>query len=459
MLDGSKPFPFKLIRKNEGKYKMITWNATMVDLMASWQEVKKDDWDCIILQETQQWSDDCLKWVEGVTAHSNIMAKNRKDSVRLCGKAEAKGNIGVEFGMMTIFKKGQIPKLEHRHPNVIVSSVRNGSGDILIIINIYLPVWTHMEDGKPIDEKTFKTLPEQRQTRLQEIFSIVQGALKEAHELKRAVIIAGDFNQPFHKQQFDGTEPSTRTWTINKMFDTTFLYKVTTELDTDGKKPYTYWRGREEDTDGKGTAEIDAYFVNEWAMAGVDGYAQVLEYAAERRRDHRPIQLSFDMKVMTQVREQYRNWRTEPLPKRWRDDDWDSDVKEDIIQKVIKAIDSSDSARALWAALNETYKDFPRQSKGKTGTRLPGEFAEARLMKQQLEQAFQAKDKARIRQLKAELEDNNRRWQQQRQDEVRKAAKNDQRYLVDAMKGNFRTQSKIYALQDDDGKLQTSKAG
>eukprot|EP00660_Eupelagonema_oceanica_P001050 gene1050-939_t len=121
--------------------------------MMSWKEVYADDWDCIVMQDTQQWSDDCLKWVDGLIAHANIMEKNRKDSIRLCGKVEAKGNIGAEFGMLSIFKKGQLPKLVRRHPNVIVSTVRNGSGDNLLIINVYLPVWTHATDGKPIDEK------------------------------------------------------------------------------------------------------------------------------------------------------------------------------------------------------------------------------------------------------------------------------------------------------------------
>eukprot|EP00660_Eupelagonema_oceanica_P001051 gene1051-940_t len=160
---------------------------------------------------------------------------------------------------------------------------------------------------------------------------------------------------------------------------------------------------------------------------------------------------------MTQVREQYRNWRTDPLPKDWADDDWDNDVKEVIIQKVIKAIDDSNSARDLWDALNEVYKDFPRRSKGKTGTRLPGEFAEARLLKQQMERSIQAKDRARTRELKDRLTKNNRDWQKQRQDDVKIAAKKDQRFLVDAFKGNFRSQSRVYALQDSEGQLQTSK--
>eukprot|EP00663_Eupelagonemidae_sp_cell21sb_P005756 gene5756-518_t len=53
-IDGTKPLPYEQEPKAAGKYRIITWNATLCDLMSSWKEVEKGDWDCLMLQETQQ---------------------------------------------------------------------------------------------------------------------------------------------------------------------------------------------------------------------------------------------------------------------------------------------------------------------------------------------------------------------------------------------------------------------
>eukprot|EP00662_Eupelagonemidae_sp_cell21_P056829 gene56829-biopygen76114 len=45
------------------------------------------------------------------------------------------------------------------------------------------------------------------------------------------------------------------------------------------------------------------------------------------------------------------------------------------------------------------------------------------------------------------------------QENMKTAAKKDQRFLSEAVKGEYRMQSKIYALKDADGNLQTNKSG
>ena len=115
------------------------------------------------------------------------------------------------------------------------------------------------------------------------------------------VIIAGDFNQPFHNSKYDCKEPDTRTWAINQMFSGIYAYKVPLDSDDGDSKVWTYWRGHAEDQDGKEYTEVDAFFVNEWAVASIDGHARAFKPIDKERKDHRPIQLEIDMKVMTKV--------------------------------------------------------------------------------------------------------------------------------------------------------------
>eukprot|EP00662_Eupelagonemidae_sp_cell21_P056948 gene56948-biopygen106866 len=212
--------------------------------MSSWKEVEKGDWDCIMMQETQHWSDDCLKWVDGIIAHSNIVT----------GRAARRS------------------------------------------------------DGKPIDQEGFDALPPERQSKIREIIDLINEELREAHQLRRAVIIAGDFNQPFHNSKYDCKEPDTRTWAINQMFSGIYAYKVPLDSDDGDSKVWTYWRGHAEDQDGKGYTEVDAFFVNEWAVASIDGHARALKPTDKERKDHRPIQLEIDMKVMTKIKDMNKKW-------------------------------------------------------------------------------------------------------------------------------------------------------
>jgi len=459
MMDGSKPFPYKFTtKKRDDTYKIISWNASIRELMSCWKEVEQADWDCLIMQETQHWSDDCLKWIDSVIAHTNVLT-SKAASVRLMGRSEPHGNFGEDFGMMTIFKKGQVPKLKKRHPHVIVSSVSNGSGDSLTLINVYWPQWA-ARNNIPLDQASFEAMEEGQKAKVQQIIDIINEELAEAHHMKRAVIIAGDFNQPFHRKKYDSTDPDTRTWVIEQMFKGHFAYKVPMTTEDGESNPWTFWRGLEGDVDGKGHTAVDAFFVNEWAMASTDGQAVALTPAGEKRRDHRPIQLEWDMKVMTKVREGVRKWRSEPHPMDWTDKKFVAEKKEDITDKTLKAIEDAQTAHELWQAVHRIYEeDYPRRTRGKTGTRLPGESSNMVLKKRALKDAFKAKDQEQIKELKAQIEKLNSSWLEDMQENVKKASKHDQRFLSEAMKGEHRSQSRIYALKDDGGRLRTDKPG
>eukprot|EP00662_Eupelagonemidae_sp_cell21_P056676 gene56676-biopygen11363 len=181
------------------------------------------------------------------------------------------------------------------------------------------------------------------------------------------------------------------------MFSGIYAYKVPLESDDGHSKMWTYWRGHADDQDGKGYSEVDAFFVNEWAVTSINGHARALKPTDKERKDHRPIQLEIDMKVMTKVRE------------------------------------------------------------GKKGSRLPGESSEMVTKKHVLRAAMKAKDVKTINEVKLQIKDLNKKWISKMQETVKEAEKYDQRFLSEAIRGEHRFQSKIYALKDEDDRLCTGK--
>ena len=89
----------------------------------------------------------------------------------------------------------------------------------------------------------------------------------------------------------------------------------------------------------------------------------------------------------------------------------------------------------------------------KRGTRLPGECSERVLKKQALQAAFWAKDEEQIRAVKEQIKEADEKWLQEMQDNFQQAARHDQRFLSEAVKGESRSQTKIYALKDENNKL------
>ena len=105
-------------------------------------------------------------------------------------------------------------------------------------------------------------------------------------------------------------------------------------------------------------------------MASTNGHALALTPTDVKRKDHRPIQLEWDMKVMTKVREGTRKWRSEPWPLDWDDEGFEDQQKKKIVTGVVDALSRSISAQGLWQALHEMYEeDYPRKNKGKRGRR------------------------------------------------------------------------------------------
>eukprot|EP00666_Eupelagonemidae_sp_cell4sb_P004708 gene4708-20114_t len=458
-LYGDEPLPYIIPKKEESGYRMITWNRSLEKFLSSWKGIQKCEWDVIMLQEAGQWSDDCLKWLEGVTAHVNVMTP-RRSHVRLTGRHnyEQHGITTEDQGIVTIFKKGQRVKLKTRDMSYVVSQVTDDGGAHLTIINVYMPVQSHNERGIPRNEDEINKLPEQTKARLLKVIRGVNAEIREAQSMRRPLIIAGDFNHQFQKDNLDATEPDKRGWILNQMFDGCFMYKNLLQTNDDGNKTYTFWRGHDTDVGGIGETEIDGFFHNEWAMASVQGKAKALELKGVKQRDHRPVMLQVDLKVMTQVREQSRKWRSHPTPQKWSAKEWVADEKEKMTQAIIRCIDNADSVRELYDGLQEVYRDkWPRITRGRCGTRLPGEHKRGRELKSALSAAIKAKDNEQQKLIRAQMKKDDEAWHAQRRNLVEDAAKKNQRFISESLNGEYRSQPKIYALANDDGKIVTSK--
>eukprot|EP00666_Eupelagonemidae_sp_cell4sb_P008133 gene8133-73_t len=456
---GGVLLPYVIPAQHQAGYRVITWNRPLTKFLASWNEIREARWDAIMLQEAGQWSDDCLKWLPGVTAHVNIMT-SKKNNVRMIGGQEnaAVGKTAEDQGMVTLFKKGQRVRLKSRSMSHIASQVIDDNGVHMTLINTYVPWQTHREDGMPRTEQEIDKLPDQTKQRIRAVIKNVNEEIGEAQRMNRPLLIGGDFNHHFHKEGNEAIEPDKRGWTLNAMFDGHFMYKNLLERKAEDKRSYTYWRGRAEDTDEKGHAELDGFFNNEWAMASIQGRAKVLEQQGAKERDHQPVMIEVDLKVMTQVREQSRNWRSPPIPMDWDAKEWDAQDKTKLKDAVIKIIQGAKTVRELYDGLQEVYQDrWKKKSKGRTGTRKPGEHERGRELRRALGAAIKAKDKEQQRFIKAQIKKEDEEWNATRRAVMKEAAQKDQRFLSEAVKGDYRTQTRVYALKDEEGTVHADK--